>query len=168
MPSSHSYDITTDLGGESDAFVLVRNLEAEGSYTLDNIKRPDEDTFDIDIAEASISFEDLKTALTTASPTMSLDVSSITIANDGVATGTVTVTDSRGASASGKVVNLDWNGILYSDANSLTLNGSGQGTVTLGPCPSGECTGKKGTVLTFSSDTEADFVLPVTCTVKFQ
>jgi len=168
MPSEHTYDITTDLGGESDSIQLDRNLTAEGSYTVTKLFYGASNTIVVEVAEDSVSFADLKTALTTASPSMSLDVSSITIVNDNVATGTVTLTDSRGASASGKVVDISWNGVFYADVNSLTLDGSGQGTITLGPCPTTQCTGKGGTLITFSSATESATIVPVVCTVKFQ
>ena len=65
-------------------------------------------------------------------PSLSFDTPSQVIAADGVATGTVTVTDSRGASASGKAVRLriPSGGSAGVDADSFVLDGSGQATAT--------------------------------------
>jgi hypothetical protein len=65
-------------------------------------------------------------------PSLSVDTPSQVIAADGVATGTVTVTDSRGASASGKTVKLLFSlgGSAGANADSFVLDGSGQTTVT--------------------------------------
>jgi len=56
------------------------------------------------------------------------------IAGDGVATGQLNVTDSRGAGAAGKVVLVEFPAaVVMADADQLTLNGSGYATLTIGP-----------------------------------
>jgi hypothetical protein len=167
MATTHDYDVATELGGETDLIVLMGRVISDGTYTIPQVRTSDNVTITVTVDEDSVPKATLETILTTAVPTLSLDKSSVTIANDGVATDTVTVTDSRGASASGLVVKLRWNGINYADANSLTLNGSGQGTVTFGPCPSSECTSGDGLIVTFYSDADS-FIVPVSCVVKYQ
>ncbi len=67
-----------------------------------------------------------------AVPTLSVDTAAQVIAADGVATGTVTVTDSRGAGASGLTVRLTIppGGSAGVDADSFVLDGAGQATAT--------------------------------------
>ncbi len=88
----------------------------------------------------------------------------ITVAGSSVA---VLLTDSRGASASGKTVNLTWTGLgmLPIDKNTDTLDGSGQSTFTLGPCAAGNCTPEGGILLTWSIDGEPN---KATLQVKFE
>jgi len=166
MATSHNYDIATELGGETDLMVLLHRVLADGTYTGPSVSGVDADTIMVTVAENSVPKATLETILTTAAPTISLDKSTVTITPDGVDTDTITVTDSRGASASGKIVKLRWNGLLYTDANSLTLNASGQGTVTLGPCPSGQCTSSFGVLVHFIH--EDVNVVQKECLVKFE
>jgi len=71
-----------------------------------------------------------------ALPFLSVDVFDTPIAGDGVATGSVVVTDSRGAAANGKTVKLlipDGNEVV--DKSEAVLAGVGQATFTFGPSP---------------------------------
>jgi hypothetical protein len=65
-------------------------------------------------------------------PSLSVNTASQVIAADNVDTGTVTVTDSRGAAAAGKTVRLriPAGGSAGADADSFVLDGAGQATVT--------------------------------------
>lgn len=65
-------------------------------------------------------------------PTLSVDTVSQVLAADNVATGTVVITDSRGAGANGKVVKvkIPAGGGAAIDGDSYTLAGVGQATIT--------------------------------------
>lgn len=67
-------------------------------------------------------------------PSLSVDTVAQVIAADNTATGTVTVTDSRGAAANGNTVKLliPPGGSAAVDGDSFTLSGAGQATATFG------------------------------------
>ena len=70
----------------------------------------------------------------------------ITVVNDNVASQVVDVDGEPNA-----VVDIDWGGgTLELSVNKITLDGTGDGTFTVGPCPSSRCTGKKGHPVTLS------------------
>ena len=77
-------------------------------------------------------------------PSLSLDVSDLQVSGNGVATGTITVTDSRDAGAENVVLDVvPPPQPIALDKTSITLNASGQGTLAFGPSPaSGYVSGK--------------------------
>jgi len=67
-------------------------------------------------------------------PALTVDVVICDIAGDGVATGQITVTDSRGAGAAGKTINLKpGGGPLVATPGSQALDGNGAAVFTFGP-----------------------------------
>ena len=96
-------------------------------------------------------------------PSLTLDAYDTTVAAGG--TQVVTVSDSRGAAAAGKVVNARWPGVLKASANKITLDANGDGTVTFGPEAAGYCTSMPIKVV-FGYDMEP--VNRVTLTLQFE
>lgn len=97
-------------------------------------------TVDVTIDEADDKPTVLSNLEAATIPTLSIDKTSLVITGDGVATDTLQVTDSRGAGASGKTVKLMLPGAYIKvDADSATLDGSGQALFTFGPLSG--CTG---------------------------
>lgn len=96
-------------------------------------------------------------------PALSVDTASTVVSPDGVATDTVTVTDSRGAAASGKTVRLKLPAsvTVQVDSDAFVLDGAGQATATFGP--STAITGEIGLEFYYVSG-EAD---PVSFKVRF-
>jgi len=71
-----------------------------------------------------------------AVPSLSLDVSDLQVSGNNVATGTITVTDSRGAGASGVLVDVvPPQQPIALDKTQITLDASGVGTLVFGPSP---------------------------------
>lgn len=116
---------------------------------------PNGDDLDVTVTE-TVDRAVLLSELTAPLPTLSLDKTSDTVTPDGNDTTVVTVTDSRGSAADGAVVKLDWNGILPANKNQITLDSNGQGTVTFGPCPIGQCTAAKPVVVAFMNKAAFD------------
>lgn len=95
---------------------------------------------------------------------LSVSASSTIVVNaNGVSTGVVTVTDSRGAAASGKTVRLRVIGSVsvQVDADAFVLDGAGQASMTFGP--STTITGEVGLEVYYESN-EAD---PASFKVRF-
>jgi hypothetical protein len=95
-------------------------------------------------------------------PSLSVDTAASVIAADGVATGTVTVTDSRAAGASGLTVRLriPSGGSAGANGDSFVLDGAGQATVTF------QATTVFTGVLTFEFYYDTGEADPVTFTVR--
>lgn len=87
----------------------------------------------------------------------------LVIAGDGVATSVVTVSDPRGAAASGKTIKLLIPaGVLVKvDADSFVLDASGDATITFGPCAG--CLGDTALSFYYSSNE----IAPVTLNLRF-
>lgn len=68
-------------------------------------------------------------------PKLAVDTTSLVVSGDGVATGTMQVSDSRGVGAAGKTVRLRIppNVTVSVDADSFVLDGAGRATATFGP-----------------------------------
>jgi len=67
-------------------------------------------------------------------PTLTCDVGVRDIAGNGIATGTIVVTDSRGAAAAGKTINLKpGGGPIVATPGSQVLDGNGSAVFTFGP-----------------------------------
>jgi hypothetical protein len=68
-------------------------------------------------------------------PSLAVDVMVLVVAGDGVATGHIQVSDSRGVGAAGKTVRLRLppNVTVSVDADSFVLDGAGRATATFGP-----------------------------------
>ena len=105
--------------------VLVR------SFT-DRMTTPATETIEVTVTE-SPSKSQLQTDIhANTGATLSLSSSAITVAVP-PDTQQVTITDSRGAAASGKIVKMRATaGLLPVNKREITLDGSGQGTVTFG------------------------------------
>lgn len=141
----------------------LARLNAAG-YTVEQItSNAQADALSVTVAE-TVSRVDLLAALTVIEPTLSLDKSSVAVPNDGVSTDTITITDSRGAAASGDKVKILWEGLFYVGGTELTLDGSGQATVQIGPCPVGLCTSHPNYVVFYREDNST---LPVHAMVGF-
>ena len=96
-------------------------------------------------------------------PVLALTSYSVLVDGDGVDTGTTTISDSRGASADGKVVKvtIPQNAFCMIDADSYTLDSSGDAVITFGPLAG--CTGEISISIGYESD-EAD---PVMVIIRF-
>jgi hypothetical protein len=123
-----------ELPAETHSEILQRVKEA--GYTPRVVgQMPNGGDWHIKVAEV-VSQADLKTAINGATiGVLSLSVSSLDIAGDGAATGAVTITDSRGAGASGKTCAVTCANGLKVSAVSIVLDGSGECTFTFGPSP---------------------------------
>jgi len=129
---------------------LTEELAAVSGVTELGVRFPSSYPGDIVIMHNSVS-PTVQANLTTAAqahdasavPSLSVNTSELLVAPDGVATGTVVVTDSRGASANGKTVRLKLpdNVAIMVDADAYVMAGAGQATLTFGPqsYPSGAC-----------------------------
>jgi len=108
----------------------------EHGYTNPDAVDLSDGTVDVTIDEGDAKATVLTNIEGATIPSLSVDTASQTIAGDGIATGTVTVSDSRGAAASGNTVKLlvPVGSYVPADADSFTLDGSGDATVTFGPC----------------------------------
>lgn len=130
--SSYTYT-STELGSVLDNRLCLRL--SSGGYTCTHISvifngaEQEVEITVIDVVDRSI----LLTALTATEPTIALSVNSLSIIADGTTTANITVTDSRGSAASGKIIALSWEGLAPVSTMALTLDGAGQGTVTFGP-----------------------------------
>jgi len=160
--ATHNYTLSElDTAGPHQ-WILYQKCHAHG-YTNPVVTDLGDGTMDVTIDEADDKPTVLSNLEAATVPALSLDKNSLTIAPDGVATGTVTVTDSRGASASGKVVKLKIppNAYVKVDVEEVTLNGSGQGVFTFGPLDG--CLGESSLVFYYDTE-EAD---AQTCILKF-
>ena len=106
-------------------------------YTPSNIPTWDEgtNTYDLTVDENSIVKATMLTNVNAATPaSLSLDSDDVSVIGDGVATGSIVVTDSRGAAANGKVVKIriEHGGLIKLTGLPLTLAGVGQATLTIG------------------------------------
>ena len=73
-------------------------------------------------------------------PTLALSSYNVQVAGDGVSTTNVTLSDSRGTGAAGKMVSMRVsNANLLSPSPTATLDGNGQVVLTFGPSPSAGC-----------------------------
>ena len=129
---------------------LMEELLAVAGVTEVGIFYPDSYPGDITICHNSLTSQqqiDLTTAAqnhdASAIPSLSVNTGALVVAADGVATGTITVTDSRTTGANGKTVKLRIpnNLSVKVDADSYTLDANGSAVLTFGPqdYPSGAC-----------------------------
>lgn len=137
--STHSYTEAELGGGPIDLNDYNYKTQAAG-YTLNPgwIFRNDQNgalyycTVDEVVDKATLLAD---TQAQGSMPSLSASPKSGTLTGDGVDTLDVTISDSRGAAAAGKVVtiNLPPAIIPISPGHQLTLNGSGYATLTVGP-----------------------------------
>ena len=124
-------------------------------------------SIDIRVDESAVVWQTMKDDIAANHPppgTLSHDAADpLVIAGDGVATSVVTITDPRGAAAIGKIVKLRIppNAYVKVDADSFTLDGSGQQTATFGPVSG--CTGDLALEFYYANGE----VSPVSLTVRF-
>lgn len=136
MSTTHVYTFTELATAGYSLYSIQRRAKIAG-YTnpvVANTYAGTERALEVTVDENSVIKATLLSDIEGATePTLSLDTSTLSVTADGVSSGTITVTDSRGASASGKVVTLDVHHMMPVDTLTVTLNGSGQGTFTFGP-----------------------------------
>jgi hypothetical protein len=98
----------------------------------------------------------VKSSLVAATiPTLSLDNDDLEVTGDGESDGVVTISDSRGAAAEGKLVHILLPPYLIqlSPSTTLTLDASGEATITFGPSPSaGTVSGKMSVGFKYATD----------------
>ena len=134
--SVNSYLI--DVLPSNDPAVIKKCLIAE-PYTGIYMGQDLDGTIHCTVAE-TVTYADMKTAIEANHPppgTLSHDAADpLVIVGDGVATSVVTLSDPRGASASGKTVKLriPAGALIKVDADSFVLDASGDVLVTFGPC----------------------------------
>lgn len=141
--SSHTYT-DTDLD-TFDAEVLGCRARAASYTNLSTHWDNGSPTELIVTVTETVTKETLEAALNTTTPTLSVSPSDVGVDNtytcvltaDGVDTTAVTLIDSRGAAATGNVVELSFKGLIKVDTTSVTLDSSGEGVVTFGPFSSG-------------------------------
>lgn len=143
MASTHSYDIDSDLGGLEDMSVLYDRAVINGPYTNPGLQHYGSD-ITVTIDEDSISFGDLKTALTTAPPSLSVDRTDFEVSPGG-GTEDVVVSGPDGGTCT-----LECDGWMPVDALTKTMTG-GSATFTF-DCPSGQCWPNKRQVTVTSPD----------------
>lgn len=124
-------------------------------------------TYDITIDEADSKVAIIANMEAVTLPSLSVDTAALQIAGDNSSIGTITVTDSRGAGASGKTLQLEvltHGGISLGSGTSQVLNGSGEATFSFGPSPvvSWHCCPMKVSFSYASGETN-----PVIATVEF-
>lgn len=96
-------------------------------------------TYDITLDEADSKATIITNMEAATVPTLSVNTAALQVAGDNVATGSITVSDSRGASASGKTVVLTvvtHGGMVLGSGTSQVLDGSGDASFSFGPSPS--------------------------------
>lgn len=128
--------------GYTGVQISYRNDSAGENYSFTFDQADDKNTTKTNLSAAVV-------------PTLSLSTADLMVTGDGVATGTVTVSDSRGAGASGKVINMMYpTSILQlSPTPTATLDGSGAAVITFGPSPSaGVVTGKVPVEFSYATD----------------
>ncbi len=144
MPTTHTW-VTTELNAVSskpDVEEIERKLMVAG-YTkpvsgncVTHRIDVDGDNIVIVVEETDVVKATLKSDLEAATiPTLTLDTQALQVAAYGLASGTITVTDTRGVGASGKTIRVRETGgrILFADAASKALDASGKATWTFGP-----------------------------------
>ncbi len=137
---------TTDLstfGFTPTTDNLKRLLELHGySNVTVSLVAPsgsDPHTYDITLDEADSKATIITNMEAVTVPTLSVDTARLQVAGDNSATGSITVSDSRGASASGKTVVLTvrtHGGLVLGSGTSQVLYGSGDASFSFGPSPS--------------------------------
>lgn len=113
------------LAGYTNPIVAVRD-DANGLKTEVTV---DEDGVDKATLLAQMQAETVPSFTMDASPPLE-------VVGDGVSTGSITLTDSRGAAAAGKTMTLRVFGTVIVDAVSKVLDANGQAVFTFGPSPS--------------------------------
>lgn len=137
--ATHNYTFTELEAGTAPVGIstweLYQRCLAHG-YTNPIVTLGSGNSIDVTIDESDNKAVVLANLESAVIPTLSLDKSSVVVAGNGVATDTITVTDSRGAGATGKTLKLTVppGAYLPVDADQLTLDGSGQATLNIGPC----------------------------------
>lgn len=112
----------------------------------------DGEFFSVTVDQADTEADVLANIKATTAPTLTLSTYDLQVAGDGVSTGDITVTDSRGPAASGKTVQIGVGQVVQLSSVSLVLDGSGQAAVTFGPSPSsGTVSGKIGLTFGYES-----------------
>ncbi len=143
MATTHTYDVTTDLGGVEDLIELHDRAIINGPYTNPGLIRHDADV-EITVDEDNVSFNDLKTALTTAPPALSVDRTDFTVTPGGADENLVV------SGPAGGTCTLECDGWMPIDALTKTMTG-GSATFTFS-CPAGQCWPKKRVVTVTSPD----------------
>ena len=137
--TTHSYTDSELVAAGVLASTLFRRALAHG-YTNPSVNGVDDNT-DVTIDESDDKTTTMDNLAAAVVPVISLDSYAVEIVGDGSAVGSVTLTDSRGAGASGKAILLTFDGpggLSIPGGSSYTINGSGQATINFGASPSAD------------------------------
>jgi hypothetical protein len=136
--TTHNYT-AVEMGPLTDVQDIIRRAIAHGytgigaRHTID----ADGDNYTVIINEGDDKATTKANLDAATVPILSLSTYDLQVSGDGVATGNVTVSDSRGASAVGKIVSMRVSNLsLLSPSPTVTLDAAGQAVVTFGPSPS--------------------------------
>jgi hypothetical protein len=157
---THVYT-AAEMSPHMDIYDIIRRAMAHGYTGVTGAHKVDGDgdNYSLTIAEADDKTT-VKTNLDAATvPTLSLTSYDVQVAGDGVASTTATLSDSRGAAASGKVVRLGVSNTDHlSPSPSATLDGSGEAVITFGPSPSAGWVGSFEVAFFYITDEAAKIV----------
>lgn len=136
----------------------LRQLAVAAGYTNPQVVLNPDGSADVKVDESAVAKATMQTNLTNASiPTISVVETTLDVTADGVATGTINIDGPANA-----VVNVSWPGVLPISDRQVTLNGTGDGSITVGPFSSGTCTCAGGFRVKFSLDDDPS----VSCDTK--